>query len=151
MALEAVSVEEVPRCLLVMDRSDYLPIERLQELVAQVDPLLQLEPQAEQVLQDVADDFVENVAAFACELCRHREGKVLEAKDLQLALEKNWNMRLPGVGDTAAELKALKKAPQTQTDIHRQRLQLVRKSQAQQARLSSAEAAEKHQTVRGSG
>ena len=80
----------------------------------QVDPQLQLEPQAEQVcfsrdavcrhayrgagstrapsaprpqvLQDVADDFVENVAAFACELCRHRDGKILEAKDLQLAL-----------------------------------------------------------------
>ena len=39
-----------------------------------------------QILQDVADDFVENVAAFACELAKHRESPTLEAKDLQLAL-----------------------------------------------------------------
>ena len=39
-----------------------------------------------QVLQDVADDFVENVAAFACELATHRNGQKLEARDIQLAL-----------------------------------------------------------------
>lgn len=38
------------------------------------------------MLQDIAEDFVENVAAFACELVKHREGTTLEAKDLQLAL-----------------------------------------------------------------
>ena len=38
------------------------------------------------MLQDIAEDFVENVAAFACELVKHREGNTLEAKDLQLAL-----------------------------------------------------------------
>ena len=27
---------------------------------------------ASQVLQDIAEDFVENVAAFACELVKHR-------------------------------------------------------------------------------
>ena len=39
-----------------------------------------------QVLQDVADDFVENLTAFACELALHRAGTTLEAKDIQLAL-----------------------------------------------------------------
>jgi hypothetical protein len=34
----------------------------------------------------VADDFVENLAAFACELAVHRAGTKLEAKDIQLAL-----------------------------------------------------------------
>eukprot|EP00316_Scyphosphaera_apsteinii_P024877 CAMPEP_0119318486 /NCGR_PEP_ID=MMETSP1333-20130426/46597_1 /TAXON_ID=418940 /ORGANISM="Scyphosphaera apsteinii, Strain RCC1455" /LENGTH=143 /DNA_ID=CAMNT_0007324677 /DNA_START=32 /DNA_END=462 /DNA_ORIENTATION=- len=104
-----------------MDRSDYLPAERLQELAAQIDPRLQLEPQAEQVLQDVADDFVENVAAFACDLARHRGGKALEAKDVQLALEKTWNMRLPGVPDDGGN-KLLRKPPNNHpTDGHKQR------------------------------
>ena len=39
-----------------------------------------------QVLQDIAEDFVENVAAFACELVKHRAGETLEVKDLQLAI-----------------------------------------------------------------
>ena len=69
-----------------MEQSDFLPSRSLQELAQQVDPRVKLEPQAEQVLQDVADDFVENVAAFACELALHRGGTTLEAKDIQLAL-----------------------------------------------------------------
>ena len=111
----------------------------------------------------MADDFVENVAAFACELVQHRGGKVLEAKDVQLALgapllqrpparlalrrlrlcitagaprraEKNWDMRLPGVGDLAPELKSIRRQPSSQTEVHRQRLQLVRRSQARENR-----------------
>jgi len=57
-----------------------------QTLAKSVDPTLELEEEAQQVLQDIAEDFVENVAAFACELVKHREGNTLEAKDLQLAL-----------------------------------------------------------------
>lgn len=94
------------------DKSDYLPSARLQDLARGVDPKLRLEPEAEQVrcssflhvlflwtlrptlhvtlcaqvLQDVADDFVENLAAFACELALHRAGTTLEARDIQLAL-----------------------------------------------------------------
>ena len=134
------------------------------------------------MLQDVADDFVENVAAFACELAVHRGGATLEAKDIQLALgarerlprvrwvsvlqppgglaqqcerarvsssssprvlllplttpprgcavalaEKNWNMRLVGVGDhTAGEMKIIKKT--NVTDAHKTRLADVRRS-----------------------
>ena len=44
-----------------MERADYLPPERLRELATAIDPAIRLEPDAEQVLQDVADDFVENV------------------------------------------------------------------------------------------
>ena len=107
-----------------------------------------------QVLQDVADDFVENLAAFACELAVHRSGTTLEARDIQLALgtlcplvprpdreplhlcylcclpsaraEKNWNMRLVGVGDNLADLKVIKK-PHV-TEAHKLRLADVRRS-----------------------
>lgn len=69
-----------------MERSDFLPAPRLRELAQAVDPKLKLEREAEQVIQDVADDFVENLAAFACELAVHRAGETLEARDIQLAL-----------------------------------------------------------------
>ncbi|KAL1530082.1 hypothetical protein AB1Y20_001004 [Prymnesium parvum] len=109
------------------ERSDFLPAQRLQELTSQIDPTIDLDREAQAILQDVADDFVENVASFACELAKHRESTTLEAKDIQLALEKNWNMRLPGVSD-AQEMKAIKKT--SVTDAHRIRMQDVRKSKS---------------------
>ena len=98
-----------------------------------------------QVLQDVADDFVENLAAFACELARHRAGNTLEARDIQLALgkrityscqelpgltllispppahaaEKQWSMRLVGVGDHLGELKLMNKTKPTEAHTNR--------------------------------
>ena len=114
-----------------MERADYLTQAQLQEMAAQIDPNLQIEPEAEQALQDAADEFVANVTAFACELVQHRGGKALEARDVALALEKNWNTRLPGVGDAAtqAELKSVKR-PAPRVEAHQQRLQMVRRSQA---------------------
>ena len=71
------------------------------------------------------DDFVENVAAFACELAVHRAGKTLEARDIQLALEKNHGMKLIGVGDSS-DLKVIKKT--AVTEAHKGRLADVRRS-----------------------
>ena len=68
------------------DKSDTLPAARLQELARTIDPKLNLEPDAEKVVQDVLDDFVENLASFACELAVHRSSTTLEARDIQLAL-----------------------------------------------------------------
>ena len=112
-------------CVAPMDRSDWCKRDRVSSLAKQVDPNLELDVDAQQVLQDLAEDFVENVAAFACELVKHREGDTLEVKDLQLAIEKNWNMRLPGIGDN--ELRVIKKS--STTEAHRHRSQLVRRSQ----------------------
>ncbi len=39
-----------------------------------------------QVLLDLADDFVEQAASFACALAKHRRSNTLDVKDVQLYL-----------------------------------------------------------------
>ncbi|XP_062226651.1 transcription initiation factor TFIID subunit 12-like [Phragmites australis] len=121
----------------------------IQELVAQIDPNERLDPEVEDVLIDIAEDFVESVATFSCSLAKHRKSNTLEAKDVLLHAEKSWNITLPGFsGD---EIKLYKK-PHV-NDIHRERLALIKKSMASDTKNSAAQAAanQKNQTPKRPG
>lgn len=98
----------------------------LQELLQTIDPNERLDPDVEDVLLDFADHFVETVTQFACELAKHRKSDTLEAKDVLLNLERNWQITIPGFGGD--EYKAYKR-PMV-IDAHKQRLAMVRRSQA---------------------
>ncbi|KAL5010162.1 hypothetical protein ScPMuIL_012467 [Solemya velum] len=97
---------------------------RLQELVKEVDPLEQLDEDVEEVLLQIADDFIESVVSSSCLVCKHRHSNTLEVKDVQLHLERNWNMWIPGFGSD--EIKPYRKS--ASTEAHRQRMALIRKT-----------------------
>lgn len=97
---------------------------RLQELVKEIDPTEQLDEEVEELLLQIADDFVENTVNAACLLAKHRKVSKVEVKDVQLHLERNWNMWIPGFGTD--ELRPYKRA--TVTEAHKQRLALIRKT-----------------------
>ncbi|KAL1131676.1 hypothetical protein AAG570_011289 [Ranatra chinensis] len=97
---------------------------RLQDLVREVDPNEQLEEDVEDVLLQMADDFVESTVSAACLLAKHRKATTVEVKDLQLHLERNWNMWIPGFGTD--ELRPYKRS--SVTEAHKQRLTLIRKT-----------------------
>ncbi|CAO1944345.1 unnamed protein product [Urochloa humidicola] len=116
----------------------------IHELVAQIDPNEKLDPEVEDILMDIAEDFVESVTTFACSLAKHRKSNTLEAKDVLLHAERSWNITLPGFsGD---EIKLYKK--QHINDIHRERLALIKKSMATDTKNSATQAAanQKNQT-----
>ncbi|CAO2182274.1 unnamed protein product [Urochloa humidicola] len=109
----------------------------IHELVAQIDPNEKLDPEVEDVLMDIAEDFVESVTTFACSLAKHRKSNTLEAKDVLLHAERSWNITLPGFsGD---EIKLYKK--QHINDIHRERLALIKKSMVTDTKNSATQAA----------
>ncbi|XP_059612089.1 transcription initiation factor TFIID subunit 12 isoform X3 [Phlebotomus argentipes] len=97
---------------------------RLQELVREIDPTEQLDEEVEELLLQIADDFVENTVTAACLLAKHRKVSKVEVKDVQLHLERNWNMWIPGFGTD--ELRPYKRA--TVTEAHKQRLALIKKA-----------------------
>ena len=65
-----------------------------------------------QTLLDVADEFVDNVIIAACRLAKLRQSATLELRDIQLILERNYNIRVPGFASD--ELRTVKKIQPTQ-------------------------------------
>ncbi len=44
----------------------------------------------------IADDFVDEVITAACRLAKMRESATLDIRDIQIILERNYNIRIPG-------------------------------------------------------
>ncbi|KAI9311998.1 transcription initiation factor TFIID subunit A-domain-containing protein [Dichotomocladium elegans] len=99
----------------------------IQELAGQIDPAERLEPEVEDLLLEIADEFIESVTKFACRLAKHRKSDMLEVKDLQLHLERNWNVRIPGFA--SEEIRSLRKS--TLHPNHQARMQAVNAARMQ--------------------
>ncbi|KIX02199.1 uncharacterized protein Z518_08138 [Rhinocladiella mackenziei CBS 650.93] len=72
---------------------------KLNELVREVcgpGPNDQLEPEVEELFLSIADDFVDEVVTAACKLAKLRGSSSLELRDLQIVLERQYNIRVPG-------------------------------------------------------
>jgi transcription initiation factor TFIID subunit 12 len=64
----------------------------------------------------------------SCKIARHRRGQMLEVRDVQLHLERNWNIRIPGYA--AEDVKTVKKYNPTAS--HTARLAAVNQAKAMQ-------------------
>ncbi|CAI4498368.1 BAP_1a_G0019190.mRNA.1.CDS.1 [Saccharomyces cerevisiae] len=109
-----------------MDTQRVMSKRKLRELVKTVgidegDGETVIDGDVEELLLDLADDFVTNVTAFSCRLAKHRKSDNLEARDIQLHLERNWNIRIPGY--SADEIRSTRKWNPSQN--YNQKLQSI--------------------------
>ncbi|KAL7958660.1 transcription initiation factor TFIID subunit A domain-containing protein [Trichoderma compactum] len=66
-----------------------------------------LTPEVEESVLNLADSFVDNVLHAACRNSKERGSKVLEIRDIQLVLERTYNIRVPGY--SSDELRTVRK------------------------------------------
>ncbi|KAL8821705.1 MAG: hypothetical protein Q9223_000279 [Gallowayella weberi] len=111
------AIQKQPSYVLEGEGERVLGRKKLEELVRQVTGGVDgeegesLTAAAEETLLDVADDFVDQVITAACKLAKLRASQTLELRDIQLVLERNYNIRIPGYASD--ELRTVKKVQPT--------------------------------------
>ncbi|KAK7732262.1 Transcription initiation factor TFIID subunit 12 [Cytospora paraplurivora] len=66
-----------------------------------------LTPDVEESILNLADSFVDRLLHAACNNAKQRGSKVLEIRDIQLVLERTYNIRIPGY--SSDELRTVRK------------------------------------------
>merc|ERR1711915_182976 len=69
-----------------VSESQVLDKKRLTELVKEVDPAEQLDDDVEDVLLQIADDFIEQTVSQACALAKHRKAGICGSLGLALKI-----------------------------------------------------------------
>lgn len=60
----------------------------------------------------LADDFVDSIISTACKVSKLRDSNQLDIRDIQLVLERNYNIRVPGyASDEIRTVRKIHPAP----------------------------------------
>ncbi|KAI9758254.1 MAG: hypothetical protein M4579_003113 [Chaenotheca gracillima] len=94
--------QKTPAFVLEGESERVLSKKKVDELVRQVTGAGEalggegLTADVEELILQLADDFVDQVVTSACRVAKLRNSSTLEIRDIQLILERNYNIRVPG-------------------------------------------------------
>jgi transcription initiation factor TFIID subunit 12 len=84
-----------------------------------------------QLVNELVSEFVDTVTSYACKMAKLRKAENIDIKDIQLILERNYNIRIPGYqGD---EIRTVRKFAPTAT--HQARIQQLNQSKVLNATM----------------
>lgn len=70
-----------------------------------------LTPEVEEVMLELADDFIDDTLTEACKLAKMRQTQTLDIRDIQMVLERKYGIRIPGYSlDEARTVKKFQPA-----------------------------------------
>ncbi|KAJ3047249.1 Transcription initiation factor TFIID subunit 12 [Rhizophlyctis rosea] len=111
-----------------MSTRDLLGEDALKAMVRQIDADIPMEDRrVPKMVADVLDDFVRDITERACKLAKHRKSDTVEIKDAHLALEMNYDIRVPGFGtDDIPDSRRRGGGPLRHVGAHQERTKAVR-------------------------
>lgn len=90
---------------------------RVQDVVREIDPSEEVSEDVEDVLLNITDSFVENMIRSSCLFSKHRHSKQVDAQDVQLHLEHNWQAWMQGC--MTGEEKSFKKTSPIESHVQK--------------------------------
>ena len=99
----------------------------LQDLLTAIDPREKIDAQVEDMIMHIAEEFIASVATCSSLLAKHRGSQTLDVADVQLHLEKNWGIRVPGYSVPEPGRTPFRRAP---AESHQRRMTVVKRAVA---------------------
>ncbi|CAH8571823.1 unnamed protein product [Heterobilharzia americana] len=110
------------KCVVGEQTNSMFTSSSLSELLTEFEPHLQLDHDVEEVMTNLANEFIVNCAEKAQKLASHRGSSSVEGKDVAFCMEREWNIVVPGF---ISEERPMRK--NLTSEAHRQRLALMKK------------------------
>lgn len=96
------------------------------DLLHKIDPSASIDALAEELILDVADDFIDSIVTFSAEVAKNRGSPTLTAEDVNFVIQSRF-----GTSATGGQMEIQKQPDYSPTDAHLKRMKAVQEAQQQ--------------------